>query len=457
MVPKFSKLKVSEKARKLVFPEMLGSLVVGREERNYIMGSDKRDESTGEELRTFEPHGFALKHMIKDQTNDFDEELSVPQKTNRSLGAIVHACINDDDDEKRSDLEYELSEKEITLEKLQRVASSGIPNGGSLRAIIWKLLLGYLPTSPDLWEKELTESRLKYAKLKDELLLNPSELSRRKDKSLRFLGHDTNSKVSEALERYNISKEDHPLSLGKTSIWHQYFEFTEISDQIDRDLQRTHPDLEFFSGDSPLSRKNRESMRNILLLFAKLNPAISYVQGMNEVLAPLYYVFSTDSDEHNTVNLEADTFSCFVILMSSCVDHFCQQLDSSSVGIHSTLSNLSKLLKTNDEELWHHLEYKSKVDPQFYAFRWITLLLTQEFRLHHILRIWDTLLSNPFGLQEMLLRICCAMLMCVKSKLLSGDFVDNLKLLQHFPELDVERLLQIAQSMTIDTSFLSAV
>lgn len=108
MVPKISKLKVSEKARKLVFPEMLGSLVVGREERNYIMGSDKRDESTGEELRTFEPHGFALKHMIKDQTNDFDEELSVPQKTNRSLGAIVHACINDDDDEKRSDLEYEV-------------------------------------------------------------------------------------------------------------------------------------------------------------------------------------------------------------------------------------------------------------------------------------------------------------------------------------------------------------
>lgn len=271
---------------------------------------------------------------------------------------------------------------------------------------------------------------------------------------MRFLGHDTSSKVSEHLKRYNISKEDHPLSLGKTSICHQYFEFTEILKQIDRDLHRTHPDLEFFSGDSPLSRKNRESMRNILLLFAKLNPAISYVQGMNEVLAPLYYVFSADSDEHNVANVEADTFSCFVTLMSSCVDHFCQQLDSSSLGIHSTLSNFSELLKTNDEELWHHLEYKTKVNPQFYAFRWITLLLTQEFSLHHVLRIWDTLLSNPFGLQEMLLRICCAMLMCVKSKLMRGDFVDNLKLLQHFPQVDVEHLLQVAQGMT---SFYSTV
>ncbi|XP_059294687.1 uncharacterized protein LOC132047696 [Lycium ferocissimum] len=354
--------------------------------------------------------------------------------------------------------EKQISQKEINLEKLQRVTSSGIPDGGSLRATIWKLLLGYLPTSRDLWEKELTESRLKYVKLKEEILLNPSELSRRKDKSLRFLVHNTSSEVSESLERYNISKEDHPLSLGKTSIWHQYFEFTEISEQIDRGLQRTHPDLEFFSGESPLSRKNRESMRNILLLFAKVNPATSYVQGMNEVLAPLYYLFSTDSDEHNAANLEADTFSCFITLMSECVDDFCKQLDSSSLGIHSTLSNLSKLLKTNDEELWHHLEYKTKpVNPQFYAFRRITLLLTQEFSLHHILRIWDTLLSDPFGIQEMLLRICCAMLMCVKSKLLNGAFTDNLKLLQHFPEVDVEHLLQIAQGLTLNTSFHSTV
>lgn len=44
-------------------------------------------------------------------------------------------------------------------------------------------------------------------------------------------------------------------------------------------------------------------MRNILLLFAKLNPAIRYVQGMNEVLAPIYYVFSTNPDEQNSVRV----------------------------------------------------------------------------------------------------------------------------------------------------------
>ena len=60
-------------------------------------------------------------------------------------------------------------------------------------------------------------------------------------------------------------------------------------------------------------------------------------------------------------NAEADSFSCFVRLLSDSVDHFCQQLDNSSVGILSTLSRLTELLKANDEELWRHLEFTTKV------------------------------------------------------------------------------------------------
>lgn len=45
----------------------------------------------------------------------------------------------------------------------------------------------------------------------------------------------------------------------------------------------------------------QEALKRILFIFAKLNPGIRYVQGMNEVLAPLYYVFKTDIDEFNSV------------------------------------------------------------------------------------------------------------------------------------------------------------
>jgi hypothetical protein len=94
---------------------------------------------------------------------------------------------------------------------------------------------------------------------------------------------------------------------------------------------------------------------------------------------------------------EEDAFFCFVELLSDFRDHFCQQLDNSAVGIRSTIAQLNALLRRQDEELWRHLEYTSKVNPQFYAFRWITLLLTQEFSFFDSLRLWDSLLSNPDG------------------------------------------------------------
>lgn len=47
----------------------------------------------------------------------------------------------------------------------------------------------------------------------------------------------------------------------------------------------------------------QEALRRILIIFAKLNPGIRYVQGMNEVLAPLFYVFRNDPDEGNAVSI----------------------------------------------------------------------------------------------------------------------------------------------------------
>jgi len=58
---------------------------------------------------------------------------------------------------------------------------------------------------------------------------------------------------------------------------------------------------------------------------------------------------------------EADAFFCFVELLSGLRDNFVQQLDNSVVGIRSTITRLSQLLREHDEELWRHLEVTSKV------------------------------------------------------------------------------------------------
>nr|DAD23987.1 TPA_asm: hypothetical protein HUJ06_025450 [Nelumbo nucifera] len=308
---------------------------------------------------------------------------------------------------RQSQLLTELSRKTINMLELRRLTSQGIPDGARIRPTIWKLLLGYLPNDRGLWASELTKKRSQYKHFKEDLLVNPSELTRRLDKSS-GLENNESCEGSGLLPRLKITHGEHPLSLGKTSIWNQFFQDTEIIEQIDRDVKRTHPDMHFFSGDSSFARSNQEALKNILIVFAKLNPGIRYVQGMNEVLAPLFYVIRNDPDEENAAFAEADTFFCFVELLSGFRDNFCQQLDNSVVGIRSTITKLSRLLKEHDEELWRHLEVTTK---------------------------------------ETLLRICCAMLILIRRRLLAGDFTSNLKLLQNYPSTNISHLLYVADKL----------
>ncbi|KAL9671316.1 hypothetical protein QQ045_008884 [Rhodiola kirilowii] len=348
---------------------------------------------------------------------------------------------------RQSQLIAELLKKVINMKELRRLAGQGLTDAAGIRSTAWKLLLGYLPCDRAMWSSELSKKRSQYKHFKDELLMNPSEIARKMEKSS-FLDNDgPNCESKGSLSRSHVTHGEHPLSLGKSSLWNQFFQDTEIIEQIDRDVKRTHPDMEFFSGDTTFARSNQEALRRILIIFAKLNPGIRYVQGMNEILAPLYHVFKNDPDEEFSAFAEADTFFCFVELLSGFRDNFCQQLDNSVVGIRSTIAKLSQLLKEHDEELWRHLEITSKVNPQFYAFRWITLLLTQEFSFEDSLRIWDTLLSDSEGPQETLLRICCAMLILVRRRLLAGDFTSNLKLLQHYPSSNISHMLYVSNKL----------
>ncbi|KAM7261428.1 hypothetical protein ACFE04_008795 [Oxalis oulophora] len=356
-----------------------------------------------------------------------------------------------EDISRQAQLLIELSRKVINMNELRRIVCQGIPDGSGVRSTVWKLLLGYLPPDRSLWPAELAKKRTQHKKFKDELLMNPSEISRRLDRST-ICDDEAKCESSGMLSRSEITHGEHPLSLGKSSIWNKYFQDSEIIEQIDRDVKRTHPDIAFFSGDTPLAKSNQEALRNILIVFAKLNPGVRYVQGMNELLAPIYYTFRNDPDEDNAAFAEADTFFCFVELLSGFRDHFCQQLDNSVVGIRSTITKLSQLLKQHDEELWRHLEVTTKVNPQFYAFRWITLLLTQEFSFTDSLHIWDTLLSDPEGPQDTLLRVCCAMLILVRRRLLAGDFTANLKLLQNYPATNISHLLYVASKLCTRSS-----
>ncbi|XP_066337021.1 uncharacterized protein [Miscanthus floridulus] len=351
-------------------------------------------------------------------------------------GAVIRAQL-------LSDFKAALSKKVVNMGELRRLACLGVPDGGgAVRPVVWKLLLGYLPTDRSLWAYELEKKRSQYSAYKEEFLLNPSEKLRRMEETKLSRKKELNIERIGFLPRLEVTNEEHPLSSGKSSLWNQYFQDSEILEQIDRDVKRTHPDISFFS-----SKSNQESLRRILIIFSKLNPSIRYVQGMNEVLAPLFYVFKNDPDPSSSASAEVDTYFCFVELLSGFRDNYCKHLDNSSVGIRSTLSKLSQLLKRHDEELWRHMEVTTKVYPQYYAFRWITLLLTMEFSFNVCIHIWDAILGDPEGPSDTLMRICCAMLILVRKRLLAGDFTANIQLLQHYPATNIDHLLHIANRL----------
>ncbi|KAI9299721.1 rab-GTPase-TBC domain-containing protein, partial [Cunninghamella echinulata] len=206
-----------------------------------------------------------------------------------------------------------------------------------------------------------------------------------------------------------------------------------------------------------------EVIERILFMYAKLNPGIGYVQGMNEILAPIYYVFANDTSTHlaGQVHAEADTFFSFSILMGEVRDHFVRSLDQdATTGIHATLLRMQQRLAWYDKSLWRDLQRKD-IKEAYYAFRWITVLFTQEWDLPDVIRLWDSLLAER-GMQdtilnnnnnmnqhhygqpsippstsfvnetpfEFLLDFSVAMLVCIRQELFKGDFAENVKLLQ---------------------------
>ena len=116
---------------------------------------------------------------------------------------------------------------------------------------------------------------------------------------------------------------DHPLSTSKSSVWNTFFKDQEIWDEIEKDVKRTRTEMNHFHlATDPARCKSQEDLarlrhqgetkkadlkpedlanyiemhadvlHRILFIYAKLNPGIKYVQGMNEVLAVLYYCFT---------------------------------------------------------------------------------------------------------------------------------------------------------------------
>uniref|UniRef100_A0A4W5R7Z4 TBC1 domain family member 13 n=1 Tax=Hucho hucho TaxID=62062 RepID=A0A4W5R7Z4_9TELE len=366
-----------------------------------------------------------------------------------------------------------LSEEKLDLNALRELCFSviGILISDDLLPC-FQVLLNYLPLDQTMWDSLLKKQREGYSQFLKEMIIQPGI-----------------AKANLGLSREDVTMEDHELSPNFPI--HSFSIYNEVLLQIDKDVRRLYPDMAFFqwptdypcqlildpqndyetlrrrveqttlkaqtvdrnrSGVTNVSSPGKalnlypsneyevlpngceahwEVVERILFIYAKLNPGIAYVQGMNEVVGPLYYTFATDPNDKWREHAEADTFFCFTNLMSENRDMFIKSLDDSQCGITYKMESVYSMLKEKDMELYIKLQ-EQNIKPQYFTFRWLTLLLSQEFLLPDVIRIWDTLFSDQDRFNFLIL-VCCAMLVLIRDQLLAGDFTINMRLLQVRP------------------------
>lgn len=235
----------------------------------------------------------------------------------------------------------------------------------------------------------------------------------------------------------------------------------ELSQEVEKKKNQTCMDsvLYIYQKNNDKWETNSDVILRILYMYAKLNEDVGYVQGMNEILAPIYYAFFSEEDNsviYNgmddtdkqkeldykyNVDVEADSFWTFSTLMEEIKILFIKDKDKINGGVFSKLIILSELLKLTDKLLYNHFK-KISLEVQLFAFKWMVLFFTQDFMMPDILRLWDAILSDNDKFYMVYL-ICLAILNIRRKELLKCDFVGCLANLQKINDLDVENILNI--------------
>ncbi|ORZ25237.1 rab-GTPase-TBC domain-containing protein [Absidia repens] len=319
--------------------------------------------------------------------------------------------LNDIEPEKTLDPNRTKKMKEILcnanvdLVALRGICWSGIPP--DFRLIAWQLLLGYLPCNSERRVETLARKRKEYL-----------------------------DSVKAAYARGTEGLDQ--------ALWHQ----------IHIDILRTNPGVILYQ-----STITQECLERILYQWAIRHPASGYVQGINDLVMPIFEVFlsayiDTDPEGYDMKKLnqdvldvvEADSFWCLSKLLDGIQDNY----TFAQPGIQRQIVTLKDLVSRIDARLANHLQQEGIEFIQF-AFRWMNCLLMRELPLKSTIRMWDTYLAegSSEGFSEFHVYVCAAFLVKWSAKLQKMDFQEIMIFLQQLPtegwqEKDIELLLSEA-------------
>lgn len=182
---------------------------------------------------------------------------------------------------------------------------------------------------------------------------------------------------------------------------------------VEKDVHRTDRTIPIFMGedtphpdpDSPFAdagtNVHLEQMKDMLLTYNEYNKDLGYVQGMSDLLAPIYAVMQDD----------AVAFWGFVNFMDRMVSFFQSQISPTferrskliilqernflrdQSGMRKQLLTLDQLVQLMDPKLYLHLQSADSTNF-FFFFRMLLVWYKREFEWADVLRLWETLWTD---------------------------------------------------------------
>ena len=345
---------------------------------------------------------------------------------NKFFSAIIINASNLQEKSKNLIIEIinELNSNKINLLYLKKSIIKGILDvSPSLRSLCWKILFKYIPLNIEIWEQFLDKKREEYELLKKKIY---------KKKHLKIKNHPLD--INTNLDLDIINKDN------------------KLNDIINRDINRTRTEIPFFNEPSKKNNKetNYDVLHRILFIYAKEHSNIYYIQGLNEIVAIIYYVFSQDKNPYFYNESEADTYFCFENLLKDFNNFYKEDFYNSENGIKKQIDYIKFMVKNLEHDIYYSFK-ELKIDIYLFVFRWYSLLFSQEFNLNCVMKLWDNIFSQNNKYEYLNILVLCA-LKLKKNEILSKDLSKIMISLQTFDDLDVEKMLYLIEKVKMDLS-----
>lgn len=313
-----------------------------------------------------------------------------------------------------------LSERNVSKDELTVfVQSFGVSK--ELRAIVWQLMLGYLPCAKKNRSFVLKKNRMDYFTLLEEQM----DLTVMSDQSIADLG------------------------------------------VILLDSPRTHPTLyeNLFSKECM-----RQSLERVLLTWSIVNGSSGYYQGLNDITSIFYVVFlqsaleslgdvSVIFDDDRYLNeleealicIEPDVYYCLTSMMRSIENY--HPFKTGGLYSESMIPLMEDLIKRKNYEIWDTI---TKANIPFFQilFRSTLCYFVRELSTSNVILLWDAYITENQGFSHFHIFVAAAFILQYAEDLKGLEFEDIIVFLfrmptSHFTKHDIHRIVQSAYEIKL--------